>query len=159
MTQDELPDSCTTRMAYAAASGFAAGAIGGAVTSNWGDVPKVLRTQNWPALKYTGRIMRQYGLAIGFVGVGFSATECFGEHLRGKKDVWNGVMGSLAAGGVMGVSLGRMPLAAGAAGLFAATSLAVDFAGGRLVGTGMVDDGATPPPLIFPYPQQLPSEE
>jgi hypothetical protein len=47
----------------------------------------------------------------------------------------------------------------GAAGLFAATSLAVDFAGGRLVGTGMVDDGATPPPLIFPYPQQLPSEE
>lgn len=51
------------------------------------------------------------------------------------------------------------PHDAGAAGMFAATSLAVDFAGGRLVGTGMIDDGATPPPLIFPYPERLPSEE
>lgn len=36
MSQDELPDSCTSRMGYAAASGFVVGAVGGAVTSNWG---------------------------------------------------------------------------------------------------------------------------
>ena len=43
---------------------------------------------------------------------------------------------------------------AGAAALFAMTSLSVDFTGGRLVGTGMIDDGATPPRTIYPYPQQ-----
>lgn len=43
---------------------------------------------------------------------------------------------------------------AGSAALFAMTSLAVDFTGGRLVGTGMIDDGATPPRTIYPYPQQ-----
>lgn len=36
----------------------------------------------------------------------------------------------------------------------AATSVAVDLSGGSLIGHGMVDDGATPPRNIYPYPQQ-----
>lgn len=29
--------------------------------------------------------MRQYGLAIGFVGLAYSASECFSESLRGEQ--------------------------------------------------------------------------
>jgi len=47
-------DSCTTRVLHSAATGAAAGAIGGAILSNWGDVPVMLRNQAWPALKRTG---------------------------------------------------------------------------------------------------------
>ncbi len=28
--------------------------------------------------------MRQYGTALGFVGLAFSAAECFGESMRGQ---------------------------------------------------------------------------
>mmetsp|Transcript_8119 Transcript_8119/g.24139 ORF Transcript_8119/g.24139 Transcript_8119/m.24139 type:complete len:160 (+) Transcript_8119:241-720(+) len=151
---DGPPQDCYTRMVHATTGGAISGLVGGAIVSNWGDVPLVLRSKNWPALKRTGGMMRQYGLAIGFVGLAYSASECFSESLRGKKDMWNSVIGSAGAGGVLGVVLGRMPLAAGAAALMAVTSVAVDLSGGSLIGHGMIDDGATPPRNIYPYPQQ-----
>ena len=109
----------------------------------------------------------------------------------------NGVLGGVAAGGVLGTALGRMPVGVGAAALLAVTSMTVDLSGHslkvaektvwalyavvwtrhesacltlhlvqadthcvltrvchQLQGTGMINDGATPPRLIFPYPEQ-----
>lgn len=63
----------------------------------------------------------------------------------GKKDKLNGVLGGAAAGAVLGTAIGRMPVGVGAAALLAASSLAVD-----LSGHSLIDDGATPPRLIFP---------
>ena len=51
----ERADDCVSRMIAGATSGFAAGAIGGAVTANWSEVPLVLRNKAWPALQRTGQ--------------------------------------------------------------------------------------------------------
>ena len=44
----------------------------------------------------------------------------------------NGVLGGVAAGGVLGTALGRMPVGVGAAALLAATSMTVDLSGHSL---------------------------
>lgn len=57
-------DDCTSRTVNGAATGFAAGAVAGAVSANWGDVPVVLRNKPWPALKRTGTLpFMQFTLA------------------------------------------------------------------------------------------------
>ena len=50
----ERPDDCTSRTIAAVGTGLVAGAIVGAVTANWGNVPPVLADRPWPALKHTG---------------------------------------------------------------------------------------------------------
>lgn len=50
----ERADDCISRIIAGAGSGLAAGAIMGAITANWSEVPLVLRNQPWPALKRTG---------------------------------------------------------------------------------------------------------
>lgn len=77
----------------------------------------------------------------------------------GRRDALNGVFGGAAAGVVLGTSLGRMPLAVGGAALLAASSLAVDLSGQKLKGSGMIDDDATPPRQIYPYPASPPSQQ
>ena len=44
----------------------------------------------------------------------------------------NGVLGGVAAGGVLGTALGRMPVGVGAAALLAVTSMTVDLSGHSL---------------------------
>lgn len=58
-----------------AGSGFIAGSLMGAVSSNWGDVPVVLRDKPWPALARTGSVMMQYGATLGLVGLAFSTVD------------------------------------------------------------------------------------
>ena len=48
-------------------------------------------------------------------------------------------------------AVGTLSAAIKCAAALAAVSGFVDLSGGRLVGTGMVDDGATPPRRIYPY--------
>ncbi|KAK9849378.1 hypothetical protein WJX84_004380, partial [Apatococcus fuscideae] len=48
---------------------------GGRTTVCIGDKPG-------PALKRTGRIMMQYGATFGFVGLAFTAVDCFTETVR-----------------------------------------------------------------------------
>ena len=72
-------------------------------------------------------------------------------HAAGKKDMWNGVLGGLASGGVIGLRVGRVPVGVGAAFALAATSAAVDVSGGQLVGSGVFHDGATPRHATYPY--------
>ena len=48
-------------------------------------------------------------------------------------------------------AVGSLPTAVKAAAALAFVSAVVDVSGGKLVGSGMVDDGATPPRRIYPY--------
>lgn len=50
----ERPEDCGSRAAAAVGTGLVAGAVVGAVTANWGNVPPVLADRPWPALKHTG---------------------------------------------------------------------------------------------------------
>jgi hypothetical protein len=72
---DERPQDCPTRMATGLGAGFAAGSLFGAVASNWGDVPVVLRNKPLPALVRTGGTMVNFGTTLGLVGLAFSAVD------------------------------------------------------------------------------------
>ncbi len=76
--------------------------------------------------------------------------------MTGKEDAWNGIYGGLAGGAVLGTMLRRMPVGVGAAATLAAASLAVDLSGNSVVGSGMIDDDATPPRTIYPYAARAP---
>ena len=71
----ERPEDCPTRISVGIASGFVAGSLFGAVASNWGDVPLVIRDKPWPALLRTGSVMMQYGATLGLVGLAFSTVD------------------------------------------------------------------------------------
>lgn len=137
-------------------SSFVAGNITGALAANWGDIPVVLRNKPWPALQRTGRIMLQYGGTFGAVGLAFTGVDCLAETIREKKDMWNGVLGGATAGAVLGLRIGRLPVAVGAAAALAATSAVVDTTGQSFTGRDLFDDGQTPNRVSFPYPVHLP---
>ena len=151
MVVSEVPEDCPTRMAIGLGTGFAAGAILGAVASNWGDVPVILRNKPWPALLRTGSVMLQYGATLGTVTLTYSTVDCVLENVRGKRDWINGSLGGAFAGAVLGLRIGRLPVAIGSAAALAAVSAAVDLSDGKLVGHASFDDGATPPRRIYPY--------
>ena len=71
----ERPEDCPTRMAVGLGGGFAAGAILGAVVTNWSEVPQVLRDKPWPALVRTGSVMAHYGATLALVGGTFATVE------------------------------------------------------------------------------------
>jgi mitochondrial import inner membrane translocase subunit TIM22 len=71
----ERPEDCPTRIGLGLGSGFIVGGFFGAVASNWGDVPMVLRDKPWPALVRTGSVMVQYGTTLGLVGLAFSTVD------------------------------------------------------------------------------------
>lgn len=71
----ERPEDCPTRIAAGLGSGFIAGGLLGAISSNWSDVPVVLRDKPWPALVRTGNVMLQYGTTLGLVGLAYSTVE------------------------------------------------------------------------------------
>lgn len=48
------PQDCVSRILYATLGGAGSGAILGAITANWSDVPRVIRNKSWPAFKQTG---------------------------------------------------------------------------------------------------------
>ena len=71
----ERPEDCPSRIGLAAGGGFVAGSLFGAVASNWGDIPVVLRDKPWPALVRTGSVMAQYGSTLALVGAAFAAAD------------------------------------------------------------------------------------
>eukprot|EP00897_Mesotaenium_endlicherianum_P003973 jgi/Mesen1/3603/ME000020S03135 len=110
-------------------AGLLLGTITGAIKATWQDIPAVQRNQAMPALMKTGKIMGAYGLLFAAIGGVFSFTDAMAEELRGKKDIWNGVYGGAAAGSILGLRVGRLPIGVGAAAAFAAMSAAVDASG------------------------------
>lgn len=75
----ERPSDCPTRAAIGLGSGFIAGSLFGAISSNWSEIPVVLKDKPWPALVRTGNVMMQYGATIGVVGLAYSTVDvsCF----------------------------------------------------------------------------------
>lgn len=69
----------------------------------------------------------------------------------GKTGTLNGMLGGGAAGAVLGARMGKLTYGVGAGFALAFTSALVDTTGGKLVGDGLIDDGATPPRIIYPY--------
>lgn len=151
MTGGERPEDCPTRIAFATGGGFVVGSLFGAVASNWGDIPKVIRDKPWPALVRTGAQMASYGSTLALVGAAFATIDCLAETVRGKKDWVNSALASAAAGSIVGLRVGRLPVAVGAGALMAAVSAVVDAADSHVAGTGLVNDGATPERQIYPY--------
>ena len=112
----------------------------------------MLKGRAVPALLATGAVMGEYAFTFGVIGTAFAASECLAESFRGKKDAWNGAMGGAAAGAVVGLRAGRLPVGVGAAAALAAVSALVDTSGHKLRATeGGIDDGATPPRIYYPY--------
>lgn len=66
-------------------------------------------------------------------------------HNAGKHDAWNGVYGGYATGAVFGLRAGSMSMAIGSGTLIAVIAAAAHITGGKWVGAGLFDDGATKP--------------
>lgn len=71
----DRPEDCATRIGMGVASGAVTGAFLGAVASNWGDIPLVLRNKPLPALLRTGNVMVNYGATLAVVGLTYSAVD------------------------------------------------------------------------------------
>ncbi|KAH7300678.1 hypothetical protein KP509_24G074200 [Ceratopteris richardii] len=132
-SRDEY-DSIFFRTGTALTSGLVAGSVWGSVVAAWRDVPAIERNVALPALKKTLRIMGNYGLTYGAVAGVFAFTDASVEQLRGKKDLWNGVIGGLAAGTVLGIRSRSLRVGLAASGSLAAVSAIVD-AGGHTTRT------------------------
>lgn len=127
--------------------------IMGALGANWGEAPLVVRNKSWPAFKQTGGVMATQGALFAALGAAFAAGDCAAETLRGKQDFWNGVFGGFASGAVIGLRFGSVPIAVGSGTALAVMSAIVDTTGQKIKGNGLINDGLTPPPKIYPYPQ------
>mmetsp|Transcript_20230 Transcript_20230/g.65858 ORF Transcript_20230/g.65858 Transcript_20230/m.65858 type:complete len:160 (+) Transcript_20230:61-540(+) len=151
---EDRPESTSFKILSGAASSAGIGALVGAVQATWNDVPAVMKGRAWPALAATLRVMGSYGMTFGFIGGAFAAGDAIAQDVRGKKDVWNGVIGGLAAGSVIGISAAgkRLPVGVGAAAALAATAAAVDTSGSSFRGTVGIADGQTPMRTYYPYP-------
>lgn len=103
-------DTVPFKTATAAASSFVMGGITGAVVATWRDVPAVERNVAMPALIKTGRVMSSYAVYFAAVGGTFALVDGIAGEVRGKKDIWNGVIGGAAAGCVVGIR-GKMQAA------------------------------------------------
>lgn len=139
MDPDELRnlgeyDTIAFKTFSAAGSSGVAGMILGAITATWQDVPAVERNVALPALKKTGRIMGNYGLTFAAIGGIFAFTDAAAASIRGKKDIWNSAFGGAAAGSILGLRAGNLPVGLGAAAALAACAVIVD-AGGQTVRT------------------------
>lgn len=122
-------DSIFFRTGTALVTGLVAGSIWGSVVAAWQDVPAVERNVALPALKKTLRIMGNYGATYGAVAGVFALTDASVETLRGKKDMWNGVIGGLAAGTVLGFRARSLKIGLAASASLAAVSAIVDASG------------------------------
>eukprot|EP00475_Leptophrys_vorax_P041754 TRINITY_DN78803_c0_g1_i1.p1 TRINITY_DN78803_c0_g1~~TRINITY_DN78803_c0_g1_i1.p1 ORF type:complete len:157 (-),score=14.90 TRINITY_DN78803_c0_g1_i1:359-829(-) len=122
-------DTITFKTVTAAASSFVLGSVAGAIVATWQNVPAVERNVALPALIKTGRVMGRYGAYFAAVGSAFAAADAISQEARGKKDLWNGVVGGLAAGAVVGLQANSLPVAAGACASLAVASAVIDASG------------------------------
>ena len=77
----------------------------------------MMRNQSWPALAKTGGMMASAGGTFAAIGGIYAGVACASEGVRGKADFWNGVVGGLAAGQVVGVRGRSLGLGRGSRGV------------------------------------------
>jgi len=122
MDADNIRDSViygdpASKTMAAAATGGGLGAIAGAVTHGWKEVPGKVATPAKDAIRAIGG----NGLYFGLVGATFAGTEYVAEQMRGTKDILNGAIAGCAAGSLAGFRAGSLPATFG--GCIAAASL------------------------------------
>ncbi|KAJ7540812.1 hypothetical protein O6H91_10G031900 [Diphasiastrum complanatum] len=125
-------DNIYFKTASATASSLMAGTVLGAVAANWQDVPVVQRNNPYPGLKKTAQMMGNYGLTFAAIGGTFAFVDALSESIRGKKDIFNGALGGFAAGAVLGLKAGKVPIGLGAGAAFAAISALLDYNGQQM---------------------------
>lgn len=89
----------------------------------------MLKNKAWPALVATARVTAAHSLTFAAIGGAFAAVDvrlfranrnnptahdsraaqCIAESARGKTDFWNGVLGGVAAGSVLGLRGSSQP--------------------------------------------------
>jgi hypothetical protein len=78
-----------------------------------------------PAVKATLRIVSQHATFFGLIGGSYALVSSGAEFARGRRDVWNGVLGGFAAGAVVAMR-GKPLVGLGAGAAFAAVSAFYD---------------------------------
>merc|ERR1712216_471508 len=96
------PDDWQSRIGGTFITSGLIGAGVGAVEAFWTDVPAVKKEAAGPALRATGNVIKNNALLFAAVGGTFTAGAHFAECVRGKDDVFNGMIGGLAAGCIIG---------------------------------------------------------
>lgn len=148
---DEGESSCVTSSLKGLATGFVGGSLLGAIFSNWSDQPITIHNQRaLPALQKTGSLMMQHGSTLGAVGLAYAAVDCAAESIRGERDWFNGVLGGVAGGTILGLRSGNPRLGFVSMLALGATSAAVDASGWKLTGAGCQDEH-TPVRRVYPY--------
>lgn len=123
------PDDWQSRIGGAIISSAVVGAGVGAIEAFWTDVPAVKKEAAGPALRATANVIKNNSLLFAAVGGTFAAGTHIAECQRGKDDVFNGIIGGLAAGCVIGAKTLK-PIRGITAGLaFAAMAALVDVSG------------------------------
>ena len=148
---------CFTRTCNAALATFGFGSIVGALKATWAEAPLEVRGgRSFAAVSRTGAMMAEAGATFAAIGACYVCGSCLAKQQRGgKEDFWNGVVGGLCAGAVVGLRRKKMSAAVGSGAAFAIASAAVDATGGSgFRGNGLFDDNATPGRIYFPYEEK-----
>ncbi len=100
----------------------------GAIKMAWDTTPHGPQA----AMRHTLSAVGRNSAIFAAVGAAWSLGNGMAEKMRGVDDAFNSVVGSIAAGGVVGIVLRSGHKGVGAAAAFSAASLVADFSGGRL---------------------------
>ncbi|MCO5587283.1 hypothetical protein L7F22_041230 [Adiantum nelumboides] len=104
------------------------GGVWGSIVSAWREVPATTeRNVALPAMKKTLLVMGEFnGLTYATIAGVFAITDASVERIRGKPDLWNGVIGGLAAGSVMGIRARNLRVGLAASGACSAVAAIVE---------------------------------
>ena len=111
----------------------------------------MIRSRAWPAVMRTTTIMLATGTTFAAVGALYTGASCTAASIREKHDMWNGVIGGLAAGQVFFLRTGKIGRGIGAGAAMAVASAAVDGSGSEMKQLNYFNDGHTVGHTIFPY--------
>lgn len=146
--------SCLAQTSSSAAAGFFVGTLAGGLGAMWDRVPAVMQNRSLPALAKTAGVMGSTGGVLAAIGAAYSGVTCASAGIRGEDDIWNGVVGALAAGQIFGVRGRSVGLGLGCGAILAVVSATLDARGlgGDLRGSnGLFEDNSTPPRVYHPY--------
>ena len=125
--------SCFERFTSAVCASSAFGAVVGCARAAWGaDAPAVFRSRSFPAVAKTAGALASGAALFGAIGGAYASVTCAAESARNARDAYNGALGGLASGAVVGLRNGKVGHAASAGAAFALASAAVDASGRKI---------------------------
>ena len=144
--------SCFERFTSAVCASSAFCAVVGCARAAWGaDAPAVFRSRSFPAVAKTAGALASGAALFGAIGGAYASVTCAAESARNARDAYNGALGGLASGAVVGLRNGKVGHAASAGAAFALASAAVDASGRKIARGDAWEDRATPERIAYPY--------